>query len=142
MGRFIRMIVALVISIIGGAVTLGILSARWAFDRLDEAALADDPAAPLGDVGSMLIYSVELAPALTLVPPLVAVILGEVLRIRSLLYYVAMGGLAAVLVPLAAGVTEIASAGPYPDVPAGLPIVATAGFAAGFFYWLLAGRYA
>src|SRR5690606_12487351 len=87
-GRFMRMIVGLFVSIVAGALTLALLSARWAVGRFDEAAAAPDPVAPLEDVVTMLFYSVQLAPGLTLLPPLAAVLLGEVLRIRSLLYYV------------------------------------------------------
>lgn len=138
------MIVGLFVSIVAGALTLALLSARWAVGRFDEAAAAPDPVAPLEDVVTMLFYSVQLAPGLTLLPPLAAVLLGEVLRIRSLLYYVAMGGLAAVIVPLASGVTGLEELGLGPSAAAnaqGLTVVATAGFAAGFFYWLVAGRF-
>lgn len=142
MGRFIRMIVALAVSVLAGAVTLVILSTHWAFDRLEEAAYAPDPVSPLEDVMSMLIYSVHVTPGLTLLPPLAAVILGEVLRVRSLLYYVAAGGVAAIVVPVTVGVASVEPAGFAGSMSAGLTIVATSGFAAGFFYWLLAGRYA
>lgn len=78
---------------------------------------------------------VLLASALTLVPALAVVVVGEVARFRSALYYVAGGGLAMAVLPLLARTP--------PDV-AGQPIVwqvlATAGFAGGFVYWLLAGR--
>lgn len=144
MGRIIRVIVALLLAVFAGAVTLAILSARWMFDRFDEAAVGADPVFPIGEVAEMLVYSVEFAPALTLFPALVAVILGEVMRIRSLLYYVAMGGVAAVIVPVSAGIVPMnaAAAAAQGAVPAGLPIFATAGFAAGFVYWLIAGRHA
>jgi hypothetical protein len=122
---------------------LAILSARWMFDRFDEAAVGADPVLPIGEVAEMLVYSVEFAPALTLLPALVAVILGEVMRIRSLLYYVAMGGVAAVIVPVSAGIVPVnAAAAAQGAVPTGLPIFATAGFAAGFVHWLIAGRHA
>jgi hypothetical protein len=78
-----------------------------------------------------------VTPALTALPALVAAVAGEVLRIRSWMYYVLAGGAALAVVPLLAApegadLTEIA-ASPY------MTIFAAAGFAGGFIYWLLAG---
>jgi hypothetical protein len=72
-----------------------------------------------------------------MIPALVVVILGEVARIRSLIYYVVGGGAALAAMPLLARLGE-ASLG----VPGGVlwQVFATAGFAAGFVYWLIAGR--
>jgi hypothetical protein len=140
-GRILRVIVALFLSVFTGAITLAVLSARWALGQFEDAAYATDPVLPLGHVAEMMIYSVEFAPALTLLPALAAVILGEVLRIRSVLYYVATGGIAAVIVPASAGLMALTPVGAAPGAIApGLPIFATAGFAAGFMYWLIAGR--
>lgn len=79
-----------------------------------------------------------LLAGLTVVPALILVIVGEVARIRSWLYYMVGGGLALGLLPVAtlAGVPDL-SAMP----PAALwQVLATAGFAGGLVYWLLAGR--
>ena len=78
-----------------------------------------------------------MTPALTALPALVAVVAGEVLRLRSWMYYVLAGGAALAVVPLLAApqgadLTAIA-ASPY------MTIFAAAGFAGGFIYWLLAG---
>ncbi len=75
---------------------------------------------------------------LTIVPALLIVIVGEVARIRSWLYYMIGGGLALGLLP-------IAMTGTLPDAAAMPPaalwqVLATAGFAGGLTYWLLAGR--
>lgn len=78
---------------------------------------------------------VLLATGLTLLPALAMVIVGEVARIRSALYYVAGGGLSMAVVPLLARATpEVTSQ------PIMWQVLATAGFAGGFVYWLLAGR--
>lgn len=78
-----------------------------------------------------------LASSLTIVPALGVLIVGEVARIRTLSYYVVGGGLALAAIPLIASGTA-------PDLslssPALWQVFATAGFAAGFVYWLLAGR--
>jgi hypothetical protein len=79
-----------------------------------------------------------LLAGLTIVPAVLLVIVGEVARIRSWLYYMVGGGLALGLLP-------IAMAGGMPDAAAMPPaalwqVLATAGFAGGLTYWLLAGR--
>jgi hypothetical protein len=66
------------------------------------------------------------------------VIVGEVARFRSALYYVVGGGLSIALVPLLVRLAD-------PAQVLGLSstvwqVLATAGFAGGFVYWLLAGR--
>ena len=101
------------------------------------AAVHDKVATPEGifDILELMERGVLLATGLTLLPALAVVIVGEVARIRSALFYVAGGGLSMAVVPLLARAA--------PDVT-GQPIVwqvlATAGFAGGFVYWLLAGR--
>ncbi len=66
-------------------------------------------------------------------------VVGEVARIRSLLYYVVAGGASAALMPLIAvhpqgAETYSSYAAPY------FTLMATAGFAGGIVYWLVAGR--
>lgn len=79
-------------------------------------------------------FVVAVAPILTLLPALLIVIIGEVARIRSALFYVAGGGLAAVALPV------LASTAGTSFNPQMLAVFATAGFAGGLCYWLLAGR--
>jgi hypothetical protein len=79
-----------------------------------------------------------LLAGLTIIPALVLVIVGEVARIRSWLYYMIGGGVALGLLPI----TTLAGT---PDLSALPPaalwqVLATAGFAGGLVYWLLAGR--
>lgn len=79
-----------------------------------------------------------LLAGLTIVPAVLLVIVGEVARIRSWLYYMIGGGLSLGLLP-------IAMTGGMPDAAAMPPaalwqVLATAGFAGGLTYWLLAGR--
>jgi hypothetical protein len=82
---------------------------------------------------ALAIFSVQ-----TLLPALLLVIVGEVARIRGAMYYVIGGGVALALVPL------LARFGQWSTVlgvaPAVWQVLATAGFAGGFVYWLLAGR--
>jgi hypothetical protein len=66
------------------------------------------------------------------------VIVGEVARIRLWLYYVIGGGLALAAIPLlarinASGVGTLSEATVW-------QVFATAGFAGGLVYWIIAGR--
>ncbi len=86
----------------------------------------------------MLLQGQVIVSGLTLLPAVAVVIVGEVARIRSSLYYVLGGGLALVSIPLLArygpaGGSELPEAVVW-------QVMATAGFAGGFVYWLLAGR--
>ncbi len=90
---------------------------------------------PLPLIIAFLDQAGALMAGLTIIPALAVVLVGEIARIRSFLYYVAGGGLALAAVPLLAQAMTATAA------PAGLwQVFATAGFAGGFVYWLLAGR--
>ena len=79
-----------------------------------------------------------LATSMTLLPAFIIVLVGEVARIRAVLYYILGGGLALVSVPVLARYGDTADL----ILPSTLvlQVFATAGFAGGFVYWLLAGR--
>jgi len=98
----------------------------------------DDPDMTIGS-GFELVYTMAvLVNAVTLLPAILVVLVGEIARIRSVYYYVVGCGLAAVSAPLLA---RIGATGAM-DVPAVAvwQVFATGGFIAGFVYWLLAGR--
>lgn len=80
----------------------------------------------------------SLASAFTIVPALLLIIVGEVSRIRSSIYYVIGGGAVLAAIPVLA---RLASNENF-ILPSAtiLQIFATAGFAAGLVYWLIAGR--
>jgi hypothetical protein len=82
---------------------------------------------------------VALTSVQTLLPPLLLVIVGEVARLRSALYYVIGGGISIAIIPLLARLAD-----PMQFMVGLSPVVwqvlATAGFAGGLVYWLLAGR--
>ena len=86
--------------------------------------------------GTML-FIATVAPTLTVLPGLVAVIAGELGAIRSLLYYVVAGGLAMASLPL---ISATLHTDPVLPSPTFMAIFATSGFAAGLIYWLIAGR--
>jgi hypothetical protein len=74
----------------------------------------------------------------TLLPALLLVIVGEVARIRSAMFYVIGGGAALAVVPLLSRLNQPLTV--LDLSPAVWQVLATAGFAGGFAYWVLAGR--
>ena len=80
----------------------------------------------------------SLASAFTIVPSLLLIIIGEVSRIRSSIYYIVGGGAVLAAIPVLA---RLSSTDDF-ILPSAtiLQIFATAGFAAGLVYWLIAGR--
>lgn len=77
-----------------------------------------------------------LLTGLTIVPAILVVLIGEIARIRSFLYYVVGGGVALAAIPL------LGEAGSVQALPpaAMWQVFASSGFVGGFVYWLLAGR--
>ncbi|MGC1179484.1 MAG: hypothetical protein WA884_10805 [Methyloceanibacter sp.] len=141
-GLLMRVLWAATAFLLAVAVALGVLfalGALWVGDEL-RAAAPHDPmlrhgAAP---VFGMVLFAGTVTPALTVLPALVAAVVGEALRLRSWMYYVLAGGAALAAVPMLASAPAV----DMPGLPAGqyMTIFAAAGFAGGFVYWLLAGR--
>ncbi|MGE0765787.1 MAG: hypothetical protein AB7L90_04940 [Hyphomicrobiaceae bacterium] len=82
---------------------------------------------------------ITLAAASSVLPSLLWALMGEIARIRSALYYTVGGGISVALLPFVVGLgtndTPIAAV-----PPRVWTVLATAGFAGGFVYWLIAGR--
>lgn len=98
----------------------------------------DDPARleALLDMGFGFL---SIAAASSILPALILAVIGEIARIRSALYYIVGGGIALALLPFVMGFGV--SDAPLASVPPrALAVLATAGFAGGFVYWLVAGR--
>jgi len=134
-GRIIVLPIAFVLS---AAVTLFVIFSLGQ-ERAVQAVTGRGPEEiPLGAVMDLVGLAMRLASIHTLLPALLLVIVGEVARIRSSLYYVVGGGAALALVPLISrfhqplAVLDLS--------PVVWQVLATAGFAGGFVYWLLAGR--
>lgn len=137
--RGIWVILAFGLAVFAALAVLFALGAIWVGDEL-RAAAPHDPmlhhgAAP---IFGMVLFAGTVMPALTSLPALIAVVAGEVLKVRSWMYYVLAGGVSLAAVPL------LVSAGDS-DLPAlassqYMAIFLTAGFVGGFVYWLLAGR--
>ena len=82
--------------------------------------------------------ALRFATVYTLMPALLVVIVGEAGRIRSAVYYIVGGGVALAIVPLLTRMGQPATV--LELAPTVWQVLATAGFAGGFVYWLLAGR--
>lgn len=137
MFRLLWVALAFCIAVGIAAALLLLLGGSWVGDEL-RAIVPQDPvlegAAP---VFGMVLFAWTVAHALTALPALLAVIVGEALRIRNWMYYVLAGGAAVTAIPLLANPENS-----LPVLPPGqiLAIFAAAGFVGGFTYWLLAGR--
>jgi hypothetical protein len=107
-------------------------------ERVTQAMSGRDGLDSMADIFSLLRQATVLASGLTIIPALALVIVGEVARIRGSMYYVLGGGLALAVVPLLARYGQSGTL----VVPAATvwQVFATAGFAGGFVYWLIAGR--
>jgi len=81
----------------------------------------------------------SLASAFTIVPALLLIIIGEVSRISSAIYYVIGGGAVLAAIPVLARLASSTESFILPSATI-LQIFATSGFAAGLVYWLIAGR--
>ncbi len=80
-----------------------------------------------------------LARVTSIAPPLLLIIVGEVARIRSATYYIVGGGAVVAVMPLLAKATV---GNDLFDASAIWQVCATAGFAGGLAYWIIAGRQA
>ena len=134
MGRLILVPLAFLFATLTAAFVLVTLGLERVTVMLHGRGAEPDSLAALID---LFAEGVLLASALTIIPALVVVLVGEIARIRSLLYYLVGGGAALLAAPLLARLGE---ASPGLAGTALWQVFATAGFAAGFVYWLIAGR--
>lgn len=136
LGRMIVVPLSLVVAIAAAVfvlVTLGL-------ERITQAASGrGDDFGNIGVLVELVLNGGILASGLTIIPTLAVVIIGEVARIRASLYYIIGGGLALVAIPILA---RLGSQGVGLPETVVLQVCATAGFAGGWVYWLLAGRQA
>lgn len=137
---FFRMVWVVTAFLVAAAAALAVLlalGAIWVGDEL-RAAAPDDPLLEHGaPIFGMVLFAGTVGPALTALPALVAVVAGEVLKVRSWIYYVLAGGASLAVIPLLAAPAS-ADLGAIVGSHA-MTVFAAAGFAGGFVYWLLAG---
>ena len=125
---------------VAGTIALFILGARWAASEATSfmPENPDEMSQTLNEGLGVIAFFFNVAPVLTLLPAIAAVVIGEVARIRSILYYILAGGAAAAIMPIIATVQETDVSPAYSAQY--FAIIATAGFAGGFVYWMIAGR--
>jgi hypothetical protein len=134
-GRFVVIPIALLIAALVSGFVLFTLGLERITGALQGNRSGDDVIVAMFDLTQQ---GLLLATGLTLIPALVVVIVGEIARIRSAIYYVAGGGLALAAMPMLARMTESGNV-VIPETTV-WQVFATAGFAGGFVYWLIAGR--
>ncbi len=140
LGRLVWVPIAFVMSAVGTAFFLVMI----AKERIFEAMSGRGPESiSLMAMFDLLMQGRMLLSGLTVIPAVLVVIVGEVARIRSSLYYIVGGGLALAAVPLLA---RYGQAAPGASLQSLIPptlvwqVFATAGFLGGWVYWFLAGR--
>jgi hypothetical protein len=135
--RTILAVFAFFVAALVSVAVLFALGAIWAGNELSAAAPQDSVMQHAAPIFGAVLFAGTVAPALNALPGLLAVVVGEVLRIRSWMYYVLAGGLSLAAIPVLAAPDSAdlprILASPY------MTIFAAAGFAGGFVYWLLAG---
>jgi hypothetical protein len=133
-----RMIVVPMAFVVASIVTLFVLL-TLGYERVVHFITGNAGADGIDAIFGIFSHGVLLASGLTILPALALVIIGEVVRIRSTLYYVLGGGAALVAIPLLVRFGQ-EGGNNTPDLIAVWQVFATAGFAGGFVYWLVAGR--
>jgi hypothetical protein len=136
-GRLILVPLGFILAIVTAIAILLTLGLEITTQTLARQATDADKIDVLIDMGFSL---VRVFAAASILPALLVVIVGEVARIRSVLYYVLGGGLALAMFPVLA---RIGTA--LPDSSGSVPlrawaVLSTAGFAGGLVYWIVAGR--
>ncbi|HJU31317.1 MAG TPA: hypothetical protein VJ740_07680 [Hyphomicrobiaceae bacterium] len=135
LGRVILLPIAFVLSAVAALFVIFSLGQERVVQAISSRPEGEVPVEALMD---MLAFVLRFASLYTILPALLLVIVGEAGRIRSAIYYIVGGGIALALVPLLTRMGQPATA---LDVsPVVWQVLATAGFAGGFIYWLLAGR--
>ena len=138
-----RMIWATIAFVLSGVVALAVI-VLLGYEKV-AATLSDGELGEASEIGRWIGFldqastMFDMVAGVSMVPALLAVIVGEVARIRSALYWVPAGGLAIAAAPFLLRLSSPATTGALPST-ALLQLLATAGFAAGLVYWLLAGR--
>ena len=138
LARTLMVIIAFALAVLAATIVLMVLGSYTMGEELRDGYQPDGEMALIVNVLSMLFGSTSflmvVTPTLTILPALLAVIIAEVAQIRSALYYIIAGGLAVVALPVFSSPGDAAFNTHF------LTIFATAGFAGGLLYWLMAGR--
>lgn len=134
LGRMLLIPLALLVS----AAVSGVILVTLSLERITAALHTRGGDETVEAMFDLVNQGMLLTTGMTIIPALLVVFIGEIANIRSAIYYIAGGGLALAAVPLLARFSEQGSL----VLPEQMvwQIFATAGFAGGFVYWLIAGR--
>ena len=138
-GRFLLVAFAFFLSILTALVVMVYLGGKELGANYTSEFVEFDPEfAFFNDIIGVGLFIVSIGPALTILPALIAIIVGEVAKIRSAIYYILAGGIAVLAIPFlyttGDGINYVAPNARY------MVIFSASGFIAGFIYWALAGR--
>jgi hypothetical protein len=134
LGRLIMVPLAFLFAMLAASAVLLSLG----LERVTAVMTSNDGEEAIGTVFGVLKYGWILSSGVTLLPPCLIILAGEIARVRSAIYYIAGGGISMVAVPLLARLgPQAASSG---ASIFSWQVFATAGFVGGFVYWLIAGR--
>lgn len=131
--RIMVVIVGYILACVAASIviTIGTLTPEW--DDLKQLGLQAAVVAPVVGVGAAVIGTIAMIPALLLIA------LAEGFAWRSSLIYAALGG--ALALSLSYGIDVVGYVGdPGTSFASEREVLAAAGIAAGFVYWLFAGR--
>lgn len=140
MWRAIGRLFVVPLSFLLAAMVAGWVLLTLGLERVTQAVHVESDAGNLDMLFNIVDEGLVFVGGSTIIPALIVILIGEIARIRSILYYIVGGGLSLVAIPLLAGYAD-PSGFAAPDVVV-WQVFATAGFAGGFIYWLLAGRWA
>lgn len=135
--RFIVVSFGAIMGAISALLMLIFTGGRELATRFSQSEDPDSLLAVVEQVYGTFLFAASLGPALTVVPAIGAIVLGEVARIRSVFYYVIMGGLAALAIPFLYETGDGISGAVNTHY---IIIFLACGFVGGFVYWLIAGR--
>lgn len=131
-GRIFVVLFAYLMACLAAAsvVTFGFLPSEWSE--------ATDSPDYFQGVGAVAAFTALVIAGYLLLPAMLVAAIAEGLRLRSVLLYAIVGGVAGLLSWYGAGLGGLSDLGL--ALPREAEIVAAAGIAAGFVYWALAGR--
>lgn len=128
------------LSFLIAAMAAGFVLFTLGLERVTHAVRLEDEFHSPEMIIGLMEHGLILVAGMTIIPALAVIVIGEVARIRSVIYYLVGGGIALAAIPL---LSSYASANGFATPDAVVwQVFATAGFAGGFVYWLLAGRWA
>lgn len=138
-GRILLIPIAFILAVAAAAIVFAVLGYEYVAEAT--AISVDDPEIMIeewwnfaSEAKTMMAYLTGA----TILPAIMLVIIGESASIRSSIYYVVGAGLALAAMPV---LYDLSTANEISEAARNaLPMFATAGFAGGLVYWLIAGR--